>query len=1414
MQTRRAPLGRNLLMRGFSGVLFFSLTAAVAQGQFGPVAVGTSSTQTISVTAQTAGTVSAVEVLTAGASGLDYAAATGGSCAGAGLPSGGVCWQPVTFTPAYPGVRAGAVVLLNSSNQVIGSAFVSGTGTGGLALMLPSAAQSSADLGAAPGAQLPGAGVVETLAGDGKWQDTNLGDGGPATAAELFLPAAVVIDGFGNLYIADSNHNRVRMVCAGTQAAIAGTSCPSQGIINTIVGGSGTVLNNPSGLAMDGAGNLYIADSGAHTVLELSAATGMVTTFAGTGTSGYKGDGGAATAAELETPFSMAVDALGDVFITDNEANVIRAVCAAPGTLFGVSCAAAGDIVTVAGTGTAGAAGDGGPAIAAQINGPYSVAIDPSGNLFIADTENNKVRAVCATAGGTVFGTTCSAVGTIFTVSGDGQGNFAGDGGAATSAEINSPSGLAFDPAGNLYIADTQNNRIRKINATTDVIVTLGGDGSANFAGDGDSALDAAMHGPYGLAFYYPQPGAGSPLAHLGDLLIADFFNQRIRAVQSSLAMVTFAGSVKQGLTSPEPTANTDPTLVTVENDGNAPLDVTDLTADANFGIGTQAIAGATLCAGGNALAIGSQCTVEPIFAPSDATTLSAATVEGGNIDVDNDVAAGIVAANSPLVIEMNGTASPVNVTSLSLTGTPNPSNVGQSVTFTATLTITSGSGTPTGTVTFFDGGTQLGSPANVSGSEASLSISTLTVGLHSITATYNGDANDSKSTSNTFVQTVNEGTATAISSSANPSALGNAVTFTATVTTPNGGGIPLDGQVTFSDNGVALGPAVSMCSCGTTKFTISTLADGVHSITATYSGDASKLISGSTSAALKQEVLAASTVTLSPPTPNPSTYGTAVTLTATVSSSASEAPTGSVTFLDGANKIGTAPLNGTTGEATLSITTLAVGTHTLSASYAGDSNVGPGSSGPQSLTVNPTQTDTSISASPNPGIAGKPVSLSAKVAIVQGSAKVTGQVTFNANGAPVCGAAVGTNGFAECNAALAPGKYSLVASYGGDANDTASASQALSFTVVQATTNVALTSSGSPAQVLSAVVFKAVVSGNGGTPTGPVTFTVDGSGASTQALDASGTASFSDSSLAVGSHQVVVSYAGDTDDAGSASSTFTEVIHPIPTVTDLGLSSTGGPTPQGILVATTLAGTGPTPTGTVTFMNGSKVIGSTALDSSGVATLTPSLVPGNYSIVAEYGGDTLHSASSSQAVTITGVASGFSIAVAPPTLTLVSGQNGTVGITITATNDFSDTIGLGCLSLPSSVNCHFSTNDVKVGSGQSQTVQLTIDTNAPLSGGESASISGSGRGLSLAGIGLPASVLFGFVFWRFRRRHAGFLLGALVMLLAGAFSLSGCSASFSQITAAPGTYTIQISGVGAGSNLSHYQNVTLTVTK
>jgi hypothetical protein len=202
--------------------------------------VGSSSTTSITVRARVAGSVSRVEVLTLGNSGLDFVAAGGGTCAAADLSITPTCTQSVTFTPAFPGIRLGAVVLIDSGNQVLGTAYISGKGVGGLAVLVP-------------GNMIP-------MAGSGGWDLVN--DNGPAMQANLDLPSGIALDGAGNLYIADSVHNRIRRVDNATRiiTTVAGTG--NAGYIGDGGPAVNSSLNTPQGVALDGAGNLYIADKG------------------------------------------------------------------------------------------------------------------------------------------------------------------------------------------------------------------------------------------------------------------------------------------------------------------------------------------------------------------------------------------------------------------------------------------------------------------------------------------------------------------------------------------------------------------------------------------------------------------------------------------------------------------------------------------------------------------------------------------------------------------------------------------------------------------------------------------------------------------------------------------------------------------------------------------------------------------------------------------------------------------------------------------------------------------------------------------------------------------------------------------------------------------------------------------------
>jgi len=327
--------------------------------------------------------------------------------------------------------------------------------------------------------------IINTFAGNGA--ATSTGDGGIATAASLNYLFAGCVDDSGNVYITDVFSNRIRKVNAYT------------GIISTVAGngtsgytGDGLLatnaeLNEPEGIAVDTAGNLYIGDSYNHVVRKVTKSTGIITTIAGNGSSGSSGDGGQATSATFDIIIGVAVDDSGNVYIANHYNAHIRKVTAATGI-----------ITTIAGgganAGTDGV-GDGGPATGASLNQPDGVAVDGSGNVYIADQWHHIVRKVTKTTG--II--TCIA-GTA-NVSG-----YTGDNGQGTAAELDVCSGVAVDAAGNVFIADTYNNVIREVTKSTGIITTIAGNGydqntgNGAYAGDGGPATAAELNLPNGVA--------------------------------------------------------------------------------------------------------------------------------------------------------------------------------------------------------------------------------------------------------------------------------------------------------------------------------------------------------------------------------------------------------------------------------------------------------------------------------------------------------------------------------------------------------------------------------------------------------------------------------------------------------------------------------------------------------------------------------------------------------------------------------------------------------------------------------------------------------------------------------------------------------------------------------------------------
>jgi sugar lactone lactonase YvrE len=1357
---RKTPGMRACLLLALT-TLLPAFPLAIAQSvSFGSQPVGrTSAEHSVTITAQAAGSVAAVQVLTLGNPGLDFApGASATTCSSATLNVGQACTASVTFTPASPGVRSGAVVLLDSSNTVLGVTYLSGNGSGGLGVLLPVNVMPVAGSGMATGPLL---------------------DGNIATTASLSQPAGVTLDAAGNLYIADTGHNRIRAVAASTGiiSTLAGNGVPmyaGDGLVST---NAAVGLSTPSGVALDGAGNLYIADTGNNVIRRIAASTGIITTVAGNGTPGGSGDGLAATAATLNQPRGVSVDSSGNLYIADTANHRIRRV----NPVTGIISTVAGNGTTNTSSGAGGYSGDNRPAIAAELNFPFSVGFDSAGNMYIPDSANNVVRMVAAVNGQITAGSV------ITTFAGTGMPGDTGDGAAATQATLNSPTSVTVDAAGNLYFADTQNSAIRKVSGATGFISTIAESGQGQSVDSNGNPYTASIQTPSGLAL----DGSGS-------LLFADAAGMRVSALQSNVGVLDFTATpIRQG-------SESAPQAATVENDGNAPLALDSIAPASNAALD----ASLTTCAIAAPLQVNAACAIGAIFAPTaPGNTLL------GQIAIVADT------ANSPLNIELIGDASSVNPTRTSLVSSANPAGLGQPVTFTAAVTGAAGSGPFSGSVTFNDGANPLGPPVPVNASGlASYLTSSLSAGQHSITAVYGGDAAHSGSTSPAITQSVLEATSTTLVSSANPAAQGQSITLTATVAASGAATTSPAGAVTFTDGANPLA-TVPLNSSGIATLTTSTLAAGLHSITATYNGDAANQISGSVSNLLQQEVLVASQVAIAS-APNPSNYGNAVTFTVTATSAGPATPTGAVTILDGGSPIGSATLIGSTGAGTFITAALYVGSHTITASYLGDTSNAPSTSAFITQVINPptvtTPTSTIASASPNPAVAGALVSISASVQVWHGMAPPTGAITFsdtfNGVTVPLGTSPVNAADTAAIGATFAVGTHSIVATYGGNAVDAASTSSPFLLMVQQAATAVVLASSPNPSIADSAVTFTATVTSNGAVPTGTITFLADGASIGSAPLSAGGTATLTNSSLTPGTHSVIAAYSGDANNTASTSFAISQVVDTIPTTTTLTSSASAGGTVS--LVATVTSASVPTPTGTVTFLVGTTILGTAPLSANGAATLIPTLADGSDMVVASYVGDALHAPSASQPAAIAETASGFTLNVTPSTMTMGPGQSSAATLSLASTGNFADTVALACSGLPKGVTCRFSNPDVGLtvsGVGSAQLIITTANVVAQNSSHED--IRTQAKSASLAGLFLPLSAAFACFFVLFGRLRRKFHAALLLLLLGCAAALATGCTSVNLNSNSAGAYSFRVTATGKATGAVQSQTVTLNIT-
>jgi sugar lactone lactonase YvrE len=654
-----------------------------------------------------------------------------------------------------------------------------------------------------------------------------------ALTVPLILPSAIVFDSAGNLYFAETANHVVRKVdTVGRITTIAGTG--AQGFSGDAGPATAATLDSPQGLALDAANNLYIADTHNHRIRKLDLTSGLIATIAGT-TPGFSGDNASATASQLDLPTALAVDPANNLYVADTGNHRIRKI------------SATGLITTIAGNGTQGFSGDAGPATSAAIDSPAGIALDSASNLYLADTHNYRIRRIDTT-------------GRIATIAGAGTLGFSGDTAPATAATLALPHGLTIDANGDLYLADTANHRIRRIDAATGIITTVAGDGTQGFSGDGGPAIAASLDSPSNTAI---SPSTVLTLADTGD--------QRIR----------------------------------------------QLTA-----------------------------------APAPATTIQ--TVAGLGLTTP-----GALTLTAPSVIAYG----------------------------TGQLTAAISSATPaTGAITFFDTTsnttTTLGT-FTLAANLATLSTTSLSVGIHNLTATYAGDQTHGAAQSSTFVLTIAPQQLTAT---------------IAPITL-------LYGQPVLSISGTLTGVLPQDASNLSVAFTTtaSTLSPaGTYPITATLTGSAAGNYAIASPAATLTINPAPTLITLSNPGATAST-GSPINITAYVASTTTGTPTGSVTLLDSASPISNTLLSAT-GAAVFTITSITQGPHSFNAVYSGSPNFTPSTSTPQLITVgtgpttNPdftiTPTGTTIQTVPS----GSPASFTFTV-LPQGA--MSSPITLAATGLP-----------------------------------------------------------------------------------------------------------------------------------------------------------------------------------------------------------------------------------------------------------------------------------------------------------------------------------------------------------------------------------------------------------------------------
>jgi Bacterial Ig-like domain (group 3)/FG-GAP-like repeat len=757
---------------------------------------------------------------------------------------------------------------------------------------------------------------------------------------------------------------------------------------------------------------------------------------------------------------------------------------------------------------------------------------------------------------------------------------------------------------------------------------------------------------------------------------------------------------------------------------------------------------------------------------------------------------------------------------SVTLTSSGNPTVFGQGVSFTITVTPSGSGPMPTGSVNLLDGASILSAGSLDGSGKLVLSTSSLSLGAHTLTAQYSGDSTYGPAASPAIIQTVNKSNAAVnLSSAINPSVFGQSVSFSVSVSASGGSGVPT-GTVSLNDTGTVLASS-TLDAAGSAAFSGIALSAGSHFLTAHYSGDQN--FSSGLSAVITQVVNKAQSSTTLSSNPNPSAFGAAVQLTAIVAAitPGGGTPTGVVIFMDGPAQIGSGAL--VNGKAVLSVSSLAAGSHNITASYGGDSNFNASAvAGANSVTQNIDKSSSSItlSAAPNPSSFSQAVILTARVSGAAGGPP-TGIVSFSDGSSPL-GSSSLSGGLAVISVtSLAVGSHNLVASYPGDSNVSASSSNIYMQIVNKESTALLLTSSMNPTTNASTIVLNVSATAPGGTPSGSITLFDGPQSVITSQLDVSGRAIFSLSSLAVGTHNFTVEYNGNSGFA-DAITVLKEVVldsHSLVTLnTSTNPQTVGSPVTFTARVALALGGTATT--GTVNFNDGRQVLASVPVKNSIASFTTKGLSAGQHQIVASYqvgrqaGPFDGVSAALLQTINAAPISKqDFTLRVRDSAATIRPGQSVMTVVTLTPLNGIAGPVRTVCLGVPLGASCNI-TPDVATFRGKLPlTARLTITTTGHEFGSSGDENNrhwppkrSPERALHAALATLP---LFGLCLLpAVKRRGRGFAAVAIMAL-----SLTGCGSDLGAI-ARPntphGVYTITVQA--QSGQITHSQTIRLTV--